>query len=124
MLKSGKRHFLIDGFPRNQDNLQGWERQMGTKAQLQFILFLEAPEDICVERILKRGATSGRVDDNIESLKKRFQTYVKDTLPIIRHYEERGLVHNLDSTESPEEVHRKISVIIKSALSKESGDGK
>ena len=42
----------------------------------------------CTSRCLQRGAAgSGRSDDNLESLKKRFQTYVSDTMPIIRHYE-------------------------------------
>jgi adenylate kinase family enzyme len=49
MKKSGKTHFLIDGFPRNQDNLEGWDRQMGNKTNLQFILFLDCPKELCVE---------------------------------------------------------------------------
>lgn len=39
------------------------------------------------ERLLKRGETSGRTDDNSETIKKRFQTYIEKTLPVIEHYE-------------------------------------
>ena len=39
------------------------------------------------ERLLKRGETSGREDDNSETIKKRFQTYIEKTLPVIEYYE-------------------------------------
>ena len=38
--------FLIDGFPRNEDNLAGWERQMDGKADVKFVLFFECPEEV------------------------------------------------------------------------------
>lgn len=38
--------FLIDGFPRNADNLSGWEKQMDGKADVKFVLFLECPEEV------------------------------------------------------------------------------
>lgn len=40
------RKFLIDGFPRNKDNLDGWEKQMEGKADVKFVLFLECPEEV------------------------------------------------------------------------------
>ena len=54
-------NFLIDGFPRNQDNLEGWQRQMSTKTDVKFTLFFDCTEDTCTERCLQRGmAGSGR----------------------------------------------------------------
>jgi UMP-CMP kinase len=55
--------FLVDGFPRNRDNLNGWEREMSDKVNVNFVLYVKAPLDVCVERCLKRG--QGRTDDNI-----------------------------------------------------------
>lgn len=104
MVASGKQKFLIDGFPRNENNLQGWNTAMAGKVHLQFVLFFDCPLDICSERILKRGATSGRVDDNIESLKKRFNTYSNETQPIIDHYEKLNLVKKIDATRPEDEV--------------------
>lgn len=66
MEESGQSKFLIDGFPRNADNLDGWNRVVGTRAQVQFVLFFDAPEAVMETRLLKRGETSGRADDNIE----------------------------------------------------------
>ena len=43
---SSATRFLIDGFPRNQDNLEGWEREMADKVNLQFVLFFDCSEDV------------------------------------------------------------------------------
>lgn len=78
-----KNKFLIDGFPRNQDNLQGWNKTMDGKADVSFVLFFDCNNEICIERCLERGKSSGRSDDNRESLEKRIQTYLESTKPII-----------------------------------------
>ena len=76
-----KNKFLIDGFPRNQDNLQGWNKTMDGKADVSFVLFFDCNNEICIERCLERGKSSGRSDDNRESLEKRIQTYLESTKP-------------------------------------------
>ena len=45
-----------------------------------------------VKRLMERGKTSGRVDDNEETIRKRLQTFQKSTLPVIQHYEAKGKV--------------------------------
>lgn len=40
--------FLIDGFPRNQDNVEGWERMMLSKAKVLFVLYLHCPDEVRV----------------------------------------------------------------------------
>ncbi|KAK6172018.1 hypothetical protein SNE40_018420 [Patella caerulea] len=72
MKESGKKHFLIDGFPRNKDNLDGWNNTMQGIAEVERVIFFDCHVDTCVERCLRRGKTSGRADDNKESLEKRF----------------------------------------------------
>lgn len=46
MNNSDKDSFLIDGFPRNQDNLDGWNRRMAEKVDLLFILFFDCPLEV------------------------------------------------------------------------------
>ena len=46
MKESGKEYFLIDGFPRNKDNLDGWNKQMGSKADVRGVLFFECSEKV------------------------------------------------------------------------------
>ncbi|XP_050311047.1 UMP-CMP kinase [Anthonomus grandis grandis] len=113
MAESGKENFLVDGFPRNQNNLDGWNKVMSDKVNLLFVLFFDCPLEVCTERILKRGATSGRTDDNMESLKKRFNTYLMETKPIIEHYNAMALVRKIDATRDPEEVYKDVQQLFR-----------
>ena len=56
------------------------------------MLVFECSESVMVERLLQRGATSGRVDDNVETIKKRLNTYQQATLPVIEHYQKLNKV--------------------------------
>lgn len=111
---TGNNKFLIDGFPRNEDNLQGWTRKMADKVQLLFVLFFDCSEDQCVQRCLKRGESSGRSDDNLESLKKRFNTYLNDTMAIVNHYKKQNLVKTIDAAPAPDEVFEKVKCAFES----------
>ena len=70
MEKSPSKLVLIDGFPRNQNNLDGWQAIMKDKADVQFVLLLDCPVQVCIQRCL--GRNQGRIDDNEETLRKRF----------------------------------------------------
>lgn len=106
------QRFLIDGFPRNQDNLDGWNRMLADKVTLKGVLFCECSKEICTERCLKRGtAGSGRSDDNEQVLVKRHETYIQSTLPIIEYYENQGLVYRVDSMKGPEDVFQQVKLL-------------
>ena len=70
---------------------------MADAAEVLFLLFLDCPQDIMLDRLLERGKTSGRNDDNEESIKKRFKTYEDSTRPIIDHFKSIGKVRTVDS---------------------------
>jgi UMP-CMP kinase len=68
-----------------------------------------------MNRCLKRGATgSGRSDDNEEILKKRFQTYMDATMPIIEHYEALNLVRRVDASPLPDPIYVEVQALFKS----------
>lgn len=116
MKSCGTDKFLIDGFPRNQNNLEGWNKALSEKIQLQFVLFFDCPLEICLERCLKRGASgSGRSDDNLDSLKKRFNTYLNETQPIIDHYDKEDMVKKIDATRTEVEVYGDVQRIFSEA---------
>lgn len=109
MNKSKKFKFLIDGFPRNQNNLDGWNKTMTDKVDVLYVLFFDCPNDICVQRCLKRGAEgSGRTDDNEESLKKRINVYTTETMPIIKFFEEKNLVRRINAEKNADEVFEEV----------------
>uniref|UniRef100_A0AC35TXB0 UMP-CMP kinase n=1 Tax=Rhabditophanes sp. KR3021 TaxID=114890 RepID=A0AC35TXB0_9BILA len=102
----GAKGFLVDGFPRNEDNLRGWAEEMSHLATINFVLYLSCSEEICLSRCLSRG--QGRTDDNVESLKKRISTYHSHTLPIIKHFEDKQMVHEIVSSGNVEEIFSQI----------------
>jgi len=80
--------FLVDGFPRNFDNLAGWTKEMPEYAAVIGSLVYDCPIDVLEHRIMGRAATSGRSDDNLESARKRFKTFQGQTMPVVRALEE------------------------------------
>ena len=111
--KVNKNKFLIDGFPRSYQNLEFWNNIIGDYVDLQFVLFLECKDDIMIDRALKRGKKSGRVDDNIETLRKRLDTYKKESLPVIEHFRKNGLLEEVNSNRTKKEVFDDIALIFK-----------
>lgn len=75
--------FLVDGFPRNYDNLTGWCNVMKDAAALEAVLVYQCPLAVLQVRILERAKMSGRSDDNLESVRKRFATFVDQTMPVV-----------------------------------------
>eukprot|EP00164_Ancoracysta_twista_P004596 GFYU01006206.1.p1 GENE.GFYU01006206.1~~GFYU01006206.1.p1 ORF type:complete len:388 (-),score=125.96 GFYU01006206.1:426-1589(-) len=94
--------FLIDGFPRAVDQALSFEEEVGSP---EFVLFYDCPEEILQDRLLKRGETSGRSDDNIEAIRKRFETYKSQTMPVIAFYEQQYKVRKLSSADTPDAVY-------------------
>lgn len=64
-------------------------------AEPSLLLYVDAGPETMTQRLLKRGETSGRVDDNEETIKKRLDTYYKATEPVIVFYEKRGIVRKV-----------------------------
>ena len=73
-----------------------------------FVLFFDCPENVMSKRLLERGKTSGRSDDNAESIKKRFRTFVETSMPVVDHFEKEGKVVKVMATKSPDEVYEDV----------------
>jgi len=109
MAKSGNDKFLVDGFPRDLENKKCWDDTMGDVAEVTFLLYLACPQSIMLARLLERGKTSGRVDDNEDSIKKRFATYEAATRPIIEEFTRLGKTKEVDSNRDIELVFADVS---------------
>lgn len=86
---NGKGRFLIDGFPRKMDQALKFEEDV---CEAKKVLFFTTTEDEMTKRLLERGKTSGREDDNEESIRKRFRVYHDQTMPVIEHYNKSAKV--------------------------------
>jgi UMP-CMP kinase len=109
-----KSKFLIDGFPRNYDNLQGWEKSVGNLVFERFCIVFECPEDVMEVRLIERGRTSGRSDDNLESIRKRFKVYLESTLPIIDYFRKNGKLRVIRGDRPIEEVWSEVKEVFES----------
>ena len=65
------------------------------------------------ERCLQRGKTSGRVDDNPESLVKRFKTHMETSMPVINLFDEKGMAKRINANRTREEVAADAIAILK-----------
>ena len=72
------------------------------------ILFFDCPEDVMTERLISRGKTSGRTDDNAESIKKRFKTFVETSMPVVEYFEKQGKVEKVKAVKGPEEIYGEV----------------
>lgn len=83
----GSRIFLVDGFPRNYDNVQGWMEHMPSYTAVLGALVYNCPIEVLEKRIMARAETSGRSDDNLDSARRRFKTFREQTEPVVRALE-------------------------------------
>ena len=88
-----------------------------------YVLFFELSEEVMEARLLERGKTSGRVDDNKESIKKRFKTYEEQTLPIVKHFDGLGMVERIDAARSKDEVFGALTSEARRSEATATGDG-
>jgi len=109
----GKKKFLIDGFPRKLNQAQKFENDVCPST---FTLFFDCPEEVMLKRLLKRGETSGRDDDNIESIKKRFRTFAETSYPVVEYFRAQGKVIDVDATNTPDGVYAQVQKQLKGKL--------
>lgn len=100
-MPAGKSRFLIDGFPRKLDQAHKFEESV---CPARLVLFYDCDEATMESRLLERGKTSGRADDNAESIRKRFRTFVETSMPVVDYFEKDGKVVKVDATATPDAV--------------------
>lgn len=98
--------FIFDGFPRTKAQAEALDAMLNHKGQpIVAMLALEVPEEELVKRLLGRGATSGRVDDQNETvISNRIHEYEKKTAPLKEYYSAQGKFKGVDGVGSLEEI--------------------
>ena len=111
--------FLFDGFPRTYIQayiLEGLMWKLNTS--LTCLISLNVSEDESVTRLLNRGKTSGRSDDNETVIRNRLKEYSEKTLPVLRFYKEKGICYDVNSSATIEQVRDEIANVISTELQK------
>jgi adenylate kinase len=115
----GSSGFLFDGFPRTYIQayiLEGLMLKLHTS--LNCLISLNVPEEESVRRLLNRGITSGRSDDNETVIRNRLKEYNQKTLPVLQFYRDKGIYVEVDGTATIDAVQQRISEIVRAELSK------
>jgi adenylate kinase family enzyme len=102
---TGKTNFLLDGFPRSLNNLEAWYEIYGRETALPMMLYLECPYEVLEKRILGRANFTRRRDDNIESIRMRFETFKAETLPTVELFRSKDLCVEIDTSQSRKAVY-------------------
>lgn len=103
--------FLFDGFPRTIAQAEALDAFLESKNQnITATVALEADDTVLVERLLERGKTSGRPDDQDEQkIRNRYQEYNEKTAPLMDYYKAQGKFHSVDGIGSIEEVTQRLT---------------
>lgn len=111
--------FLFDGFPRTYIQayiLEGLMIKLNTS--LSSLISIKVDEEVSVERLLNRGKTSGRSDDNEKVIRTRLREYNEKTLPVLQFYKDKGIFHEVDGGEDIDSVTYHIDELVQEELSK------
>jgi adenylate kinase len=111
--------FLFDGFPRTYIQcyiLEGLMMKLSTS--LDCLISLEVDEETSVRRLLERGRTSGRTDDNETVIRNRLREYNEKTLPVLDFYRAKGNYQRVNGNQAIEKVTAEIRVIVRNELAK------
>lgn len=101
---------IFDGFPRTVAQARALKEMLARRNQtIEVMLNLEVNKEELIARLLKRGETSGRSDDNLETITKRIEVYERDTAPVIDFYKAEGLYRGVCGVGSVDRIFERIS---------------
>nr|XP_028588887.1 adenylate kinase isoenzyme 5 [Podarcis muralis] len=104
---------VIDGFPRDVAQALSFEDQICTP---DLVVFLSCSNQRLKERLMKRAEQQGRPDDNLKATQRRLTNFKQNTVPLVKYFQERGLIMTFDAERDEEEVFKDISMAVDNKL--------
>jgi len=103
--------FIFDGFPRNSAQSEALDEFLKTKAsEVTALIALDVDDEEIVKRILNRGKTSGRSDDNDETIiRNRIEVYKSETTPVYDYYDQQCKSHQVSGIGTIEEIFDRLT---------------
>ena len=116
---SEAKGFVYDGMPRHEGQIPVFSDMLAKRNGIvDIVVEMKVEEEELIQRLLKRGETSGRPDDSgREVIEKRLRIYDDVTAPIAVEYKKMGVYHSVDAMGTTEEVLERISILVESQLS-------
>ena len=105
---------IFDGFPRTIAQAEALDKMLEERGEkVNVVIGLEVDDKELIKRIVERGKTSGRADDNEETAKKRLDTYYAQTLPLKKFYEDQGKYVKINGVGTIDGIYADIRAAIK-----------
>ena len=110
---SKKNKLIFDGYPRSLSQAKNLDFLLDNSNQkIDFIFFLNVKKDVLVERIKKRKTLENRSDDNLNTILKRYDTYMEMTKPVLEFYSSKPNFKEIDGNLKIDEITSKIATFI------------
>ncbi len=109
--KKGK--LIFDGYPRSLSQAKNLDLLLNDSKQvINLIFFLNVNKETIIKRIEKRKVLEKRSDDSLNTILKRYDTYMETTKPVLDYYSKNLNFHEIDGTQEIDEITRKIETFI------------
>ncbi len=104
---------LFDGFPRTLAQADAFDKLLqDMDEKISAVIYLKVPEEVVIERLVKRAQIEGRTDDTPEVVRKRILVYKEKTEPLLNFYKKTGLLYEVNGLGTIDEVNSRIRKII------------
>ena len=110
--KKGK--LIFDGYPRTIEQAKNLDLMLSeAKQQIDFIFLLNVNKETIIKRIEKRKVEEKRGDDDLDTILKRYDTYLKTTSPVLEHYSSKQNFYKLDGNLEIDQINKQIRDFLK-----------
>ncbi len=111
-IKKGK--LIFDGYPRSLSQAKDLDFFLkDTNQKVDLIFFLNVSKEIIVKRIKKRKNLENRSDDDLNTILKRFDTYMEKTKPVLDYYSKNTNFHEIDGSLEIDQITNKIDTFLR-----------
>ena len=111
---SKKGKLIFDGYPRTIDQAKNLDLLLTeSNQQIDFIFFLNVNKETIIKRIEKRKVEEKRGDDDLDTILKRYDTYLKTTSPVLDYYSSKQNFYKLDGNQEIDQINKQIEGFLK-----------
>ena len=108
-----KNKLIFDGYPRSINQARNLDLLLDSSSQkIDLVFFLNVNKETIINRIQKRKIQEKRSDDELDTILKRYDTYMKTTRPVLDFYSKNSYFHEIDGSEEIEQITNKIDKFI------------
>ena len=108
-----KNKLIFDGYPRSINQAKNLDLLLDSSNQkIDFVFFLNVNKETIIKRIQKRKILEKRSDDELDTILKRFDTYMETTKPVLHFYSKNSNFHEIDGSDEIEQITSKIDTLI------------